>query len=348
VRRKRNKFKAWPLVAPTARTPIIAPAADPADPEIVEVAEWLRLSDPTGAITAEVIRDSIDLLLDGQRTGRWCYGHLTKTEKTHLGTIIQIELQKEFDIDDSGPLDYAIAGIPVDCKYSTEYGKWQLPREMYRRNENGAEVGEDHIALLVWAEELSRNWLAGLVRITESRLGTGKNQDKKRTLRPEALKEIHRIWDDPPPLPENTLLELPQADRDAIFAFDRSGQARINELFRRVQLKTIRRSVILTVAQQDDALKRPRDARKHLQPEGIVVFGHEGEHHRIAEALGIPAIPTVDRLPDKGEFLGARLAPSPVAPSPGVATIDGADWRLAEPEDPPSHGPKLPRSASTD
>jgi hypothetical protein len=346
MRRKRNKFREWPSVPTKRRVPEYSAGTATPEPDVLRVAEWFRLQDPTGEVTAEVIRDSMDILLDGQRTGRWCYGHLTKTEKTHLGTVIQIELQKEFEISDEGPLDYAIEGVPVDCKYSADFGNWQIPREMYRRNENGEDVGEDLIALLVWAEEGARVWRAGLLRITEDRLGSGENQDKKRTLRPEALNEIYWIWPTPSPLPENTLLDLPDSERAAIFSFASSGQARVSELFRRVQLKTVRRTVILTVAQQDDALKRPRDARKHLRLEGILVFGHEAEHKRVATELGLELLPSVDHLPEKGEFLAARVVEAAWDAKQPKTFLGGRYWRLATPSDSVERAPLLPRARS--
>jgi hypothetical protein len=260
--------------------------------------------------------------------------------------VIQIELQKEFAISDEGPLDYEIAGVPVDCKFSADFGNWQIPREMYGRIEAGDEVGVDYIALLVWAEERSRQWRAGLLRMTDQRLRQGSNQDRKRTLRPDALDEILWIWPTPAPLPENTLLELPDADRDAIFSFPTSGQQRINELFRRVQLRTVRRTTILTVAQQDDALKRPRDARKHLRPEGIVILGHEAAHRRIAKELALEQFATVDHLPDKGEFLSASIVEASWdAPGPKTQ-IAGRYWRLAGANDRLRLAPLLPRSLS--
>lgn len=296
---------------------------------------------------AEVIRDSLDIVLDGQRTGRWCYGHLTKTEKTHLGTVIEIELQKEYDIPDDGPLDYSIAGIPVDCKYTAEFGNWQIPREMYRRVENGETVGDDHVALLIWAEEASRHWHAGLTRISDDLLRVGGNQDRKRTLRPEAVDFVHWIWDAPPLLPENILLTVTEADRDAIFSFP-SGQRRIDELLRRVQHRIIRRTAVLTVAQQDDAMKRPRDARHRLRPEGILVFGHEGPHRRIARELGLADIPTVERLPEKGEFLATRVVVADASDPRPSTQLDGERWVIARPEEPPVGGPVLPRTEEID
>jgi Restriction endonuclease NaeI len=345
VRRKRNRFQVWPAVPPKGRLPVPITESLLPEADVARVAEWFRQRDPDGSLTAECIRDSLDIVLDGQRTGRWCYGHLTKTEKTHLGTVIEIELQKEFGISDEGPLDYAIAGVPVDCKFSAEFGNWQIPREMYRRREGDELIGDDFIALLVWAEEKSREWRAGLIRIRESRLREGRNQDKKRTLLPEAIGEIHWIWRSGTLLPENTLLDLADGDRNAIFSFPRSGQQRINELFRRVQLRTVRRTTVLTVAQQDDALKRPRDARKHLRPEGIVILGHEKAHRQISHELGLHQLATVTALPEKGEFIAATLVEASWdAPSP-KALINGRYWRLAKHGDQVGHAPLLPRSS---
>jgi hypothetical protein len=341
VRRKRNRFRVWEPVASKWAIPDFPPGPDEPDSEIADIAEWFRIRDSDGAVTAEVVRDALDLVLDGQRTGRWCYGHLTKTEKTHLGTVIEIELQKEFDISDEGPLDYAIAGIPVDCKFAAQFGKWQIPREMYRREEKGELLGEDHIALLIWAEEKSRLWRAGLLRVTDERLATGSNQDRKRTLAAEALKEIHWIWDDPVPLPENTLVALSDEDRNAVFAH-RSGQKRINELLRRVQGRVLRRAIILTVAQQEDSMKRPRDARSHLQPEGFLVIGHLSKHRRVAQDLGVDDLATLELLPDKGEFVAVRVVKVALDDPRPKTQLDGEWWALAAEHDELATGPKLP------
>ena len=77
----------------------------------------------------------------------------------------------------------------------------------------------------------------------------------------------------------------------------------MNELFRSVQHVIIRRAVLETVAQQDDPMKRARGnggARTQLQPEGIVVLGHQDNDPLVAEALGL-------QRPQKGEFISARV-----------------------------------------
>src|SRR4051794_36388746 len=86
--------------------------------DLVHIVEWFEKQTDARERFRWVLRDSLDDLLDGQRTGRWCYQQLSKTEKTHLGTIVEINLGKEFDIDDGDDLDWKIAGEDVDCKFS--------------------------------------------------------------------------------------------------------------------------------------------------------------------------------------------------------------------------------------
>ncbi len=89
------------------------------DEELERVA---RTAAPTSTRTAagsrKVIRETFDQLLDGQRTGRWDYRDLRKTEKTHMGTLVEINLHREFDFEDGRAMDYRIAGAEVDCKFS--------------------------------------------------------------------------------------------------------------------------------------------------------------------------------------------------------------------------------------
>ena len=72
-----------------------AQAAIDAELEAVK-AEILKL-DPNGIRTAQVLRDTFDQLYDGQRTGRYRVDQLHKTEKTHCGTLVEINLTGSLD-----------------------------------------------------------------------------------------------------------------------------------------------------------------------------------------------------------------------------------------------------------
>src|SRR6266498_2971804 len=61
---------------------------DQADGELGAVAAELRGLDGDGSRMAAAIRGALDMLLDGQHTGRYRWDQLHKTEKTHAGTLV--------------------------------------------------------------------------------------------------------------------------------------------------------------------------------------------------------------------------------------------------------------------
>ncbi|GAA3159827.1 hypothetical protein GCM10010531_09090 [Blastococcus jejuensis] len=289
--------------------------------------------DSTGDAVAEVIRDTFDQLYDGQHSGRWSFDQLFKTEKTHMGTLIEINLQRRFKFDGGDATDYRIAGVQVDCKYSMREGGWTLPPEV---------VG--HLALLVTADDQRSSWRAGLIRVTEELMNPGRNRDAKGVLSLAGRLRIRWLWEGHGYLAPNLFLELDGPTRDAIFLArskrgSSHGQARVNQLFRLVQRRLIRRAELATVAQQDDFMKRARGnggARTHLQPEGILVLGHQENDPLVARDLGL-------QLPKKGEFVSARVVPCEPARDLDAAEISGSYWRLAELADPAVPAPVIPR-----
>ena len=92
----------------------------------------------------------------------------------------------------------------------------------------------------------------------------------------------------------------------AIFARP-SGQQRVNELFRRAQRMRVSRTVVATVAMQDDYMKRVRGgggARDQLREEGIVIFGdYAGD-----QVLGLGARPAPARVPASSSARGSSGA----------------------------------------
>jgi hypothetical protein len=314
--------------------PIATGPAAGADPELDAVEEWLLAADPGWHRFARAIRRTIDQLLDGRNTGRWDYDQLHKTEKTHLGTLIEINLHREFQFEDGDATDYRIAGVQVDCKYSKDLFLWEIPPEA---------IG--HLCLVIWASDRKSRWAAGLVRISPEILRTSVNRDGKRKLA-EAGRARIRWLEQSGQLAENVLLGLPAGQRDAIFGArsargSQHGQQRVNELFRQIQGRIITRTVLETVAQQDDSMKRARGnggARTILQPEGILVIGHQDNDPMVARDLGLP-------VPRKGEFIAARVVPVGLSGQQGqpVAEIAGERWVVAAPDDPPHPAPVIPR-----
>jgi len=300
------------------------------DGELAAVAAELRALDGDGSRMAAAIRGALDMLLDGQHTGRYRWDQLHKTEKTHAGTLVEIALARALRLADGVALDYTIAGADVDCKFSHRRGGWMIPPE-----------AEGKLLLLVQASDEDGTWAAGLVRAVPGHLTAAGNRDAKRALNERgraAVRWLHARA----PLGENALIRLPSSDAAAIFALP-SGQQRVNELFRRAQRMRVSRTVVATVAMQDDYMKRVRGgggARDQLRDEGIVIFGDYAGDQVLASALGLPR-------PGPGEFVSARLVPLPRPGGggdyPRAIRLAGADWRLAAAADPAGPAPALPR-----
>jgi hypothetical protein len=311
-----------------ARASLVKSSARPDDPELRAVALELRSRDPDGLRVAGVLRRTYDILLDGQHTGRYRWDQLYKTEKTHFGTLVEINLQREFGFADGKAMDFAIRGVDVDCKYSQGLADWMIPPEA---------VG--HIILGLWASDDQGLWSLGLVRASDQLLtGSRGNRDLKRRLSWVGRAEITWLfW--AYELPENALLRIPAADVQRIFTCSRYGTKRVDMLFRLAQQRLISRTVVATVAQQEDYMKRVRGnggSRSSLRPEGIVIIGQYESHRRIAQALAIP-------VPGPGESVSVRLARrrSHHAGLPFVA-LDSGDWVVAQPDDPVETAPVLP------
>jgi hypothetical protein len=299
----------------------------PPDEQLHVVASYLTRNDPAGGRTAKVLRRTYDMLLDGQHTGRYRWDQLYKTEKTHFGTLVEINLQREFGFADGRTMDFAVQGIDVDCKYAQSIGEWMIPPEAM-----------GHIILGLWASDDLGRWSLGLVRVTEDILSPSHgNRDLKRRLSAMGKATVTWVFRDQP-LPDNALLRLPVADVRRIFE-SRHGTKRVDMLFRVAQRRLISRAVVATVAQQEDYMKRIRGnggSRSSLRPEGIVIFGQYDSHGRVAEALGLP-------VPGPGESVSVRLSSrKPHHGDTPFVVLDERQWVAALPDDPPELAPSLP------
>lgn len=308
--------------APQLPAPIGSPSGEGggADESLRRAVAWFRAQPNMTARFAAAIRQSFDEVFDGQRTGRYSLSQLSKVEKTYIGTKVEIVVQAAFCLQRGRRMDYLVDDQDVDAKWSMTSGAWMIPTEA---------VGE--LCLCMTADDTRSIFSAGIVRAEEACLRLSANKDKKRRLNDAGLDAVQWLAHQDV-LAENLLLHLEDSVREAILDDDLSGQRRINQLFRLVQQRLVRREVVLTVAQQDDGPKRVRDARRHLRPEGIVILGHQGNHPALARALGF-------EVPPKGSWISCRLGP--VDPEQvtaegesGVVAIGETLWQVLDPSDP--------------
>lgn len=236
--------------------PNLLPAAI-GDPGLVEVREFLTTKPDLAGIVGRAIRKSFDEVIDGPRTGRYRIEQLEKTEKTYIGTKVEIVLRNELALERGNVLDNLIAGHEVDTKF-TVGGTWMIPREA---------IGQ--LCLLVTGDDNTGRCGMGILRMIPEVLTSGTNQDGKKSV--SALGKSHIEWLVQGPMPRNFMLDLHDAARAEIMSAP-SGRQAIQALFRNATGRIIPRSVIEQVAQQKDAAKRAREAKAVLAADGIQVL----------------------------------------------------------------------------
>lgn len=311
----------------------ILPEFDPAsldpDPARDSIVDLLRHADPDGLRAATVFRATFDQLYDGQHTGRFRWDQLFKTEKTHYGTLFEINFRREFDdiVDDGALLDYQVLGDDIDCKFSQKAGGWMLPPECF-----------GHLLLVATASDEGGTWSLGVVRASDQNRRTSANRDGKTSLNVRGRSQIAWMRFEAE-LPPNALLGLDDKTLAAVLK-PNSGQGRVNELLRRVTNARIGRNTIATLAKQADYMARVRDngggARTVLRDEGYLIPGGDYAVHReVAVGLGVePPLP--------GEVVSIRVVPATES-EPWTVELDGRRWRLArEDEHATEPSPRLP------
>lgn len=233
-------------------------ALSSADPALAQVVAFLSAKPALVEIVGKALRQSFDEVIDGPRTGRYRIEQLEKTEKTYIGTKVEIVLRDELELERGAVLDNLICGHEVDTKFSLS-GGWMIPREA---------VG--HICLLVAGNDNSGCFSVGLLRMVPEILTNGSNQDGKKSV--SALGKSQIVWlTNGAPMPSNFLLTLSDEVRCSIMS-QGSGMKRVAELFRKVTGQLIPRTAIEQVAQQKDPMRRARQTKALLGSEEIEVL----------------------------------------------------------------------------
>jgi hypothetical protein len=283
------------------------------DSGVERVARWFESHADLESRFSSVFRQALDEVLDGQRTGRYDVDTLEKTEKTYLGTKVEIVCRAAFNLPLGDDMDYRVGDQEVDAKFSLE-AKWMIPREAM-----------GHLCLLMAANDRLSTFKVGLVRISEDVLTRGGNQDGKRSISLSGRSSIRWLCREGK-LKSNLLLGLDPATREVLERVP-VGQNRVDQLFRHVHGRIVDRNAVVTVAKQLDAPKRVRDSRRRLAPEGVVILGHQRDSPRVAKALGLPT-------PDKGTWIATRLVPAPrPEDSRPRVWIDGVAYAVARPDE---------------
>ncbi|EBA15657.1 putative regulatory protein [Roseobacter sp. SK209-2-6] len=237
----------------------------------------------------QMLRQCIDDVIMTPKTGRRAYEDLEKTEKTYIGTRVEIELRALLRLR-KGRLDTLILGQDVDIKH-TMGGNWMIPTEAL-----------DSVCMLVAADEVRARCYLGLIVARRDYLTAGQNKDAKRSISAEGFKHILWLFKDHP-YPANFWRNADDQAVEQIFAGE-TGNERMAHLFRLIQRQPIPRDVVEAVAQQKDFMRRIRADGGHgtrdiLARERILLL--EGQKDaQLIKALDLPSCPS-------GAFISCRI-----------------------------------------
>jgi len=160
----------------------------------------------------KMLRDAVDEVVDTPRTRRRSYDELEKTEKTYLGTKIEILTRARLGLP-KGRLDFVVLNHDVDLKF-TIGNNWMIPTEA---------VG--HVCLVAAIDEPKSNCFLGLVVAHPENLTSGANRDAKKSLSAAGFQQIHWLLNSIP-CPQNFWRTLPPELVDAVFT-GQTGNDRI-------------------------------------------------------------------------------------------------------------------------
>jgi hypothetical protein len=223
-----------------------------------------------------LLRQGLDEVIDSARSKRFFLKELEKTEKTYIGTKMEILIRNHLGLEKGKKMDVLIDGVEVDIK-NTVNNSWSIPREA---------VG--HVCLLVKEDERKARCWFGLTLIRPENLSLGTNQDKKKTISAAGRLHVHWLLENEP-YPENFWQQLPADMRKEIMDA-KSPTKRVAALCRLFQNQPVSRSHILALGHQKDGMKRLRKnggARDALSQEGIAVLWGKNDKALIKE-LGLP------------------------------------------------------------
>jgi len=223
-----------------------------------------------------LLRQAIDEVIDTARSKRFTLDDTDKTEKTYLGTKIEILLRNLLGLERGATLDLLIDGVEVDVK-NTIHSAWTIPTEAL-----------GHPCILIRTDEDKGLCSFGLIVIRSEVLNAGRNRDKKTTIKASQLTNVYWLLRNSP-YPRNFWLTLEPSVREQIVA-PRGGTTRVAMLFRLHQRQPISRKLVVALAQQDDPMKRLRKnggARDQLAREGIAILSGKTQKALIAK-LGLP------------------------------------------------------------
>lgn len=263
------------------------------DQEVLANMEELLLASASGrdrlrTSLAALFRQAIDEVIDTPRTRRRLIGDLEKTEKTYIGTKVEILFRNFLRLPKGNRLDLLMGGRDVDVKF-TIHNNWTIPLEAV-----------NEVCLLLSCAESKATFCVGLIVVRDEHLNRSTNRDQKRTISSTGKLHIRWIFRDEP-YPPNFWSNILPEDAEYIMEMAVNGNERIRRLFIALVGRPVPRRIVESVAQQKDFMKRLRKnggARDQLHREGYRLLSAAYDAAEIARH-GLPPC-------SEGEFICVR------------------------------------------
>jgi hypothetical protein len=224
-----------------------------------------------------LLRQAIDEVIDSHRSGRFTVAELEKTEKTYLGTKVEILLRNHLKLKKGKVLDLDVDGIEVDVK-NTIRKTWTIPNEAHNQP-----------CLFISTDDKKAVCNVGLMLVRPEVLGGGRNRDDKGAVAARSFEHIHWLLFNAP-YPENFWEKIGRAALKKLTA-PKGGTERLILLFRTYQEQPISRMIVQALVGKKDYMKRLRKnggARDQLHREGIALLSGNYDQATIVK-LGLPA-----------------------------------------------------------
>lgn len=233
-----------------------------------------------------MIRRALDEVIDTPRTGRLTLEEIEKTEKTYIGTKVEILFRNMINFP-KGLFDLDIDGVDVDIK-NTVGSNWTLPPEVFNRP-----------CILISSDEKKAVCSLGLVVVRPQYLSAGTNRDQKKTISKANFKYIRWILKDFL-YQKNFWRDVDKTQVERIFKYS-GGTDRVLQLFKEMRNAPIPRNVIEGIAQQKDPMKRLRKnggARDKMASQGMVLLSGAYDS-KLIKQLGLPFCSRDEFIPYK-------------------------------------------------
>ncbi|MER7519443.1 NaeI family type II restriction endonuclease [Streptomyces sp. NPDC126499] len=275
------------------------------DAELLGLARLFNELDPDGRTLAGVLRRCLDVAL-----GTWSTGTIDVRD---LDGARRDVLRGEFAkaLCDVFPFGPAPAGRTGSLLWERPQGAvpFQVRLSLDGPGQSPFEAGtEGSACLVVFPDDRSARWSAGLVRAKEGPAAPG------------AVLWLHRDA----PLPENVLLGLAPEDRAAVLARP-DDVRRVAELFRRTRFRTVPATALRPLVRESAWEKEwvVRLAGAELREDGLLLLAGNARGRATAEALRQP-------VPQPGEYVCVPLVRQ--RPDHGgrpSVVVDGTAWVVA-------------------